>query len=96
MDEKEGIRNLNSFPQRQANCWPLIITRILQKERSNYMPNKLWAWNALSQQGNPTQSLEVNTLIKAVKRSEVRRLGKASCARRPLELSEFRYIVWFF
>jgi hypothetical protein len=37
------------------------------KALSHYMPNKLWAWNALSQQGNPTRSLEVNTLIKMVK-----------------------------
>ena len=53
---------------------------------------KLWL-PKLSQCGNPTRSIAVNALIKRVKREEVRKLGKSSCARRPLEPAEFEYTV---
>jgi len=39
--------------------------------------------------GNPTRSVLVLDLIKAVKKKEVRKQGKASAARRPLEAQEF-------
>ena len=40
------------------------------------MPNRLMLLNAISGQGNPTRSIEVNTLIKKVKKKEVRKEGK--------------------
>ena len=46
------------------------------------MPNWLMPWNAVSGQGNPTRSIEVNTLIKKVKKKEVRKEGVSSKARR--------------
>jgi len=67
-----------------------------KKAISNYMPNKLMPWNALAQEGNPTRSVEVNNFIKAVKKKEVRKQGKASSARRPLEKSEFVDIQRYF
>jgi hypothetical protein len=39
-----------------------------KKAISYYMPNRLIPWNAISGQGNPTRSIEVNTL--ADKKSE--------------------------
>ena len=49
------------------------------------------AWNERSQEGNATRSAKVNNLIKRVKKAEVRKLGKRSAARRPLECSEFEW-----
>ena len=43
--------------------------------------------------GNPTKSIEVNNLVKKVQKLEVRKQGKASQARRPLTLDEFRFVV---
>jgi hypothetical protein len=54
------------------------------------MPNKLMAWNALAQTGNPTRSVEVNELIKAVKKAELRKQGNSSSARQSLEQSKYR------
>jgi hypothetical protein len=53
------------------------------------MPNKLTAWNAISGQGNPTRSIEVNELIKKVKKKEVRKQGAPSKTRRSMTIPEF-------
>ena len=63
-----------------------------KKAISHYMPNKLMPWNQLTQVGNPTRSIEVNKLIKKVKQAEVRKLGKESSARRPLQKTEYHAI----
>jgi hypothetical protein len=60
-----------------------------KKALSHYMVNRLTPWNEISQVGNPTRSVEVNNLIKRVKKKEVRKQGKKSSARRPLEPAEF-------
>jgi hypothetical protein len=60
-----------------------------KKAISHFMPNKLMPWNAIAQVGNPTKSIEVNELIKAIKKKEVRKQGKASSARRALTHQEF-------
>jgi hypothetical protein len=39
-----------------------------KKALSYYMPNRLIRWNAISKTGNPTRSIPVNELIKAVKK----------------------------
>jgi hypothetical protein len=54
------------------------------------MPNRLMPWNAIIGQGNPTRSIEVNTLIKKVKKKEVRKEGVSSKARRAVTHVEFR------
>jgi len=46
-------------------------------------------WNPQAGVGNPTRSVDVNELIKAVKKREVRKQGKPSQARRELEEAEF-------
>jgi hypothetical protein len=61
-----------------------------KKAISYYMPNCLMPWNAVSGQRNPTRSIEVNTLIKKVKKKEVRKQGVASKARRAITHVEFR------
>jgi hypothetical protein len=60
---------------------------------SYFMPNRLMAWNELTMAGNPTRSVAVNDLIKAVKKKEVRKQGKAFKADRALEKSEFEQMV---
>ncbi len=60
-----------------------------KKAISFYMPNKLMAWNAIAQVGNPTRSVEVNELIKTVKKQEVRKQGKLSTARRAITHPKF-------
>jgi len=52
------------------------------------MPLRLSTWNVMINCGNPTRSVLVLDLIKAVKKKEVRKQGKASAARRPLALLE--------
>jgi hypothetical protein len=54
------------------------------------MPIFLMPWNAISGQGKPTRSIEVNTLIKKVKKKEVRKQGVASKARCAITHVEFR------
>ena len=49
-----------------------------------FMPNRLATWNVLNKSGNPTRSQIIIDLIKAVRKKEVRRLGKPSAARHPL------------
>jgi hypothetical protein len=61
-----------------------------KKAISYYMPNCLMSWNAVSGQGNPTRSIEVNTLIKKVKKKEVQKQGVASKAQRAVTHDEFR------
>ena len=57
------------------------------------MQNQLMKWYLQSNSGNPTKSVKVNELIKRVKKAEVRREGKASAARRAMELSEFHKLM---
>ena len=51
------------------------------------------SWNAIAQVGNPTKSIEVNELIKAIKKEEGRKQGKPSSARRALTHQEFIRII---
>ena len=60
-----------------------------KKAISYFMPNKLMPWNAITREGNPTRSIDVNDLIKAVKKKEVLKQGTPSNADRPLEEQEF-------
>ena len=57
------------------------------------MPNKLLPWNEQTRSGNPTRSLVVNNLIKEVKKKEVWKQGKPSCARRAMKLDEYIELV---
>jgi len=60
-----------------------------KKAISFFMPNRNMAWNAATNQGNPCRSTQVNDLIRAVKKKQVRGLGKESQADRPFEKEEF-------
>ena len=60
-----------------------------KKAISYFMPNKLMGWNQGTHQGNPTKSVLVNDLIKDVKKMEVRKEGKPSCARRAMIVGEY-------
>lgn len=62
-----------------------------KKALSHFMPNRLMHWNELANPpvGNPTKSAPVNDLIRKVKKMEVRKQGKPSCARRAFLESEY-------
>mgnify|MGYP007023057173 CR=1 FL=1 len=63
-----------------------------KKSISYFMPNKHLQWNELANTGNPTKSLEMAEIIKGIQRKETRRQGAPSRARRPLTMTEFRYL----
>ena len=60
-----------------------------KKAMSHYMMMSNSAWDEFSNRGNPTKSKEVNECIKSVMKSEVRKQGVNSAARRALEYKEF-------
>jgi hypothetical protein len=64
-----------------------------KKALSYFMPNRLMAWNELSLAGNPTRSVAVNDLIKAVKKKEVRKQGKTSKADQAMEKAKLEQII---
>ena len=64
-----------------------------KKAISFFMPNRQPTWDVLTGTGNPTKSLEINELIKTVKKKEVRHQGKASSAKWPLEASEYEQAI---
>jgi hypothetical protein len=64
-----------------------------KKAISFFMPNRQPTWDVLTNSGNPTKSIEINELVKLVKKKEVRRQGKPSSARRPLEDSEYQQAI---
>ena len=67
-----------------------------KKAISFFMPNRLITWNSSRMEGNPTKSLEVNGLIKRVKKKEVRKQGADSMARRALTEKEYRMLQRIF
>ena len=58
-----------------------------------FLPNKLMKWNLQSNSWNPVRTVIINKLIKRVKKHKVRREGKASSARRAMEICEFLEVV---
>jgi hypothetical protein len=55
---------------------PMLATTASSFGRSLFLhANKLMAWNAISGQGNPTRSIEVNKLVKAVQKKESENKG---------------------
>jgi hypothetical protein len=60
-----------------------------KKAISSFMPNKHMPWDCISNEGNPTRSQEVQDVIKAVKKFEVRRVSPAP---QPVSSEEMRQI----
>ncbi|KAI2499454.1 hypothetical protein MHU86_15038 [Fragilaria crotonensis] len=81
-------------PDMQPHCGRANSLGQYKKAISYYVRViKSEAWNERIQDGNPTRSAIVNDVIKRVKKAEVRKLGKESAARRPLEPGEFEYTM---
>ena len=66
-----------------------------KKAISSFMPRRMLPWDDVRREGNPTRSVHVNTLIKTMKKFEVRQQGVKSAARRPLEYDEFVSLLSF-
>ena len=64
-----------------------------KKSISYYMPNRNMVWNNRSKEGNPTKSDVLNDFIKVVKKKEVRKEGKTSQAKRPMDITEYRQLI---
>ena len=60
-----------------------------KKAISNYMPNSNSQWDDVLNRGNPTKSKQVNDMIKAVVKHEVRHEGVTSKARRAFDYKEY-------
>jgi hypothetical protein len=60
-----------------------------KKSISHFVPNQHQPWNTISNTGNPTKSKEIHSLLKAVKRKEVRGLGAPSRSDRAFTLEEY-------
>jgi hypothetical protein len=58
-----------------------------------FMPDCLMEWSRTQEEGNPTRSIEINELIKQVKKKEVRKQGAASKTRQPMKETEFQQHV---
>jgi hypothetical protein len=63
-----------------------------KKAISFFMPNRLVPWNATRIEGNPTKNIDVNDLIRRVKKKEVRKQGVAPQSRRSMTEQEFRLL----
>ena len=61
-----------------------------KKAVSFFMPHRDSPWNVQAEFGNPTRATPVNNVIKAVKRSQVCKEGKASQAKRDMKRAEYR------
>jgi hypothetical protein len=61
-----------------------------KKAISFFMPDRLVSWVSGRNEGNPTRSIDVNNLIRRVKKKEVRKQGVVSKAKRPLTEEEYR------
>ena len=59
-----------------------------KKAISFFMPNRE-RWSVSRSEGNPTQSQEVNNLIKSVKKKEARKQGAETKTKRPMQDDEF-------
>jgi hypothetical protein len=68
-----------------ARANPLAVDK---KAVSFFMPNRD-KWSATRMEGNPTQSMQVNSLIKRVRKKEARKQGVKSQAQRPILGQEF-------
>ena len=84
-------------PRPSSNDNPILCRsntlEYAKKAVSYFMPNKNTQWCVSLGTGNPTKCTKVNTLIKAVKKKEVRKEGRPSEARRPLEIEEMRRLL---
>lgn len=61
----------------------------LKKSLSFYMPRKAQRWDDIRQDGNPTRSDIINSIIKGVNTQQVRKNGVKSKSMRPLDHDEF-------
>jgi hypothetical protein len=60
---------------------------------SYFMPNNHQQWNDARQEGNPTRSLQLSRLTKAMRRFQTQRRGVASSVRRPLTTGEYEQVM---
>ena len=64
-----------------------------KKAWSYFMLDQNTPWSEVSKYGNPTESAQMNLLLRAMSRMEAARRGKPSEARRALVASEYEAII---
>ena len=62
---------------------------VIKRSISFFIPNRIPPWDPVSRIGNPTKSVEVNQLIKEVRKHEVRTEGATSRIKRAMSRPEF-------
>lgn len=86
----------NPGPQAKSLKCRSTTLEVMKKAVSWYMPNRVAQWDCIRGSGNPTKSKDVNDVIKAVKKLEVRRAGKVTQTKRAMTQEEFRALLDFF
>jgi len=69
--------------------WRVSSIEYAKKAISSFMPNH-GEWNTQANYGNPTRSRCVLKFLSESKKKQVRKQGKAPCAKRDMKLEEFR------
>jgi hypothetical protein len=83
----------------EHNATPLVRASTLdfwKKAISSFMPDRLMQWSVGRNEGNPTRSIEVNSLLKHVRKMEARKQGAESQRRRPMVELEFATMMKVF
>ena len=88
-----GVANVRLVPGGQAFLIRSSTLEVMKKAVFFYMPDRVAAWNTRCRSGNHTRSKGVNDFIKYVKKQEVRRIGKSSNAKRPINMAQFREAI---
>ena len=82
----------------QADVTPPLYYRsstikFWKKAWSYFMLNQMTPWNKIAGMGNPTRSIAVNKIIKAMKKMESARLGRPSNARQAFRSMEYEQVI---
>ena len=72
--------------------WSSTI-KFWKKAWSYFMLNQMTPWNEIAGMGNPTRSIAVNKIIKAMKKMECALLGRPSTARRAFRSMEYEQAI---
>ena len=83
-----GVEESVSIEERPTLCRSYTL-EVYKKVISFFIPNRIPTWDPVTKIGNPTKSVDVNQLIKAVRKHEVRTEGAKSRVKRDLTKQEF-------
>ena len=83
-----GVAEIHTTLERPTLCRSNTL-EVYKKAISYFIPNRIPHWDPISKIGNPTKSVDVNQVIKDVRKHEVRTEGAQSRVKRDLSRPEF-------